>query len=145
MPLITVDQFVTKHNGEKMDYDGQYGSQCVDVFRFYLKEVLGVNPSVFPGVKGAKNLWNFSPAGFIKIKNTPWNVPRKGDIMIFDGSLGHVDIFLQGNVLIFTAFAQNFPSQGYFDKWGNFIGTGVAHIQRHTYLAPQVIGWFRKI
>jgi hypothetical protein len=78
-------------------------------------------------------------------KNSLLNVPQKGDIIIFkatkDNPFGHVSIFIEGNVLSFKSFDQNFPSQGYKDKDGNFIGTGVCHIQSHSYI--NVAGWLR--
>ncbi len=39
---MTLDEFVKKYLGKKVDYDGQYGAQCVDLFRQYCKDVLGI-------------------------------------------------------------------------------------------------------
>lgn len=139
---MTLDTFIQKNNGKPLNFDGNYGNQCVDLFRFYCKDVLKVPQ--FPSVNGAKNLWDVCPPTFTKIRNLPWNVPQKGDIIIFGGKFGHVSIFIDGNVFVFRSFDQNYPSQGYYDSKGNFIGTGVAHVQGHNYLNPAVIGWLRK-
>ena len=37
-----LEEFVNKYNGKKVDYDGVYGAQCVDLFRQYVKECLGI-------------------------------------------------------------------------------------------------------
>ena len=52
---MTIDQFITKYLGKKVDWDGAYGGQCVDLFRQYLNDVLN-----FPqprGVVGAADFW----------------------------------------------------------------------------------------
>lgn len=36
-----LDAFVTKYNGKYIDYDGMYGAQCVDLFNFYNRDVMG--------------------------------------------------------------------------------------------------------
>ena len=39
---MTLDEFVKKYNGKKVDYDGRYGCQCVDLFRQYCEDVLNI-------------------------------------------------------------------------------------------------------
>ena len=39
---MTIEEFVKKNNGKKVDYDGVYGAQCVDLFRQYSLDVLGI-------------------------------------------------------------------------------------------------------
>ena len=51
---MTLDEFVEKYNGKKIDYDGHYGAQCVDVFRQYCKDVLAIPHT--GGVVGAAEL-----------------------------------------------------------------------------------------
>ena len=51
---MTLEEFVKKYIGKKVDFDMVYGAQCVDLFRLYNKEVWG-NP--YTGVvDGAKDL-----------------------------------------------------------------------------------------
>jgi hypothetical protein len=53
---MTIGEFIKKWNGKVCDFDGKYGSQCVDLYRMYVKEVLGYPQS--PPVEGAKDIWN---------------------------------------------------------------------------------------
>lgn len=39
---MTLIEFIEKYQGKKVDFDGVYGAQCVDLFRQYTKEVLGI-------------------------------------------------------------------------------------------------------
>jgi hypothetical protein len=135
MKLITFDQFIAKWLGKKCDFDGHFAGQCVDLYRMYIKEVLG-----FPqpkAVHGAKDFWyNYDrdPAlymNYTKIRNTLWNVPKKGDVMFFQGGLGHVSMFIDGQVFWFTSFDQNWPTLSKCTK------------TKHGYRNPQVLGWFR--
>ena len=51
---MTLEEFVKKYIGKKVDFDMVYGAQCVDLFRLYNKEVWG-NPHT-GAVDGAKDL-----------------------------------------------------------------------------------------
>ena len=71
--------FFKKYNNKKIYYDKAYGAQCVDLFRQFNKEVLGISQP--RGVNGAKDFWsNYSKDAnlynnFSKIANTPAFVP----------------------------------------------------------------------
>lgn len=109
----TLDQFIIDWLGKKCDYDGFYGGQCVDLYRQYVKEVLGYPQS--PGVGGATEIWDSaSPEYYDFIKNSPTAVPQRGDIPIWNrkagGGFGHVSIFLHGDVNKFTSLDQNWPT-----------------------------------
>lgn len=110
--------FVKKYLGKKIDFDGKYGGQCVDLFRQYVKEVLGTpNPD---GVDGAADFWtNYDKDPnlknyFDKIPNTPTGLPQAGDVMIWNrkagGGYGHISVFLDGDLNFFTSFDQNWPT-----------------------------------
>jgi len=128
---MTFDSFITKYNGKTVDVDNAFGGQCVDLYRLYVKEVLGFAQS--PPVKGAKDIWDTYLSGyFIRYSNTPLGVPQKGDIIIWGksyGPYGHVGIYYSGNVLNFKSFDQNDP-----------VGSR-CHIQSHSYRG--VLGWLR--
>lgn len=47
--------FVNTYCRKKVDFDGAYGAQCVDLFRQYCKDVLGLPHT--GAVEGAKDLW----------------------------------------------------------------------------------------
>jgi hypothetical protein len=55
--MMTKDEFVMKYYQTKVDYDGQYGYQCVDLFRQYCKDAAGVTEFSTGGVTGAKDLY----------------------------------------------------------------------------------------
>ena len=100
---MTIDEFVKKHIGKKVDYDGVYGAQCVDLFRQYTLDVLGISEHTgsCSTSGGAKDLfldYNKMPVEkkyFAKITGKSY-VP--GDVLVWDGSesnkFGHVAIFL---------------------------------------------------
>lgn len=127
---MTFDQFIAKYNGSKIDFDGALGAQCVDLYRFYLKEVLGVPQT--PGVIGAYQIFDTAGDGFDKIPNSPTAIPQKGDVVIWDqnyGPNGHVAIFIDGDVNRFRSFDQNNP-----------VGSACA-VKDHNY--SHVTGWLR--
>ena len=97
---MTYDEFIKKHNGVAVNYDGAAGKQCVDLATAYFNEVFG---------SGIKNFWydahhfwdlfdknTWLKANFTKVKNTPSFVPKKGDVAIWSGTLnggwGHIAI-----------------------------------------------------
>lgn len=132
MNTISFQQFLNKYMGQPVDWDKALGAQCVDLFRFYVNEVLGLKQT--PRVEGAKDIWSTaSDEDFEKIKNTPSGVPQTGDIVIWDknegGGYGHVGIVVDANVMSFRSFDQNYP-KGY-----------PARIVEHNY--DNVIGWLR--
>ena len=134
--MITFDQFIAKYNGQYVDFDGRYGYQCVDLMRFYIKEVLGYPVyDAVPSVGYAKEIFaKANPAYFEKITNTPTNFPNNGDIVVWKpypfviGWAGHVAINITGAPLNLISFDQNFNV-----RW--------CHRQLHNYKG--VIGWLR--
>jgi hypothetical protein len=130
--MITLDEFIKKWTGVGIDFDGAYGFQCVDLYRQYVKECLGIPQT--PAVSGAKDIWNNCP-GFEKILNTPDGVPQKGDIMIWGssyGPYGHVAVVTEATVNTFKCFSQNDPSGA------------LPTIKWYKTYTP-VIGWLRAI
>lgn len=94
-------EFVTKNLGKKVDYDGAYGAQCVDLFRQYCRDVLYI-PEHTGAVDGAKDL-------YLQYKKMPieqkyfeaLNVlqkPETGDVAVWAESMtnryGHVAIVI---------------------------------------------------
>lgn len=110
---MTLVEFVKKYNGKKVDFDGVYGAQCVDLFRQYNKEVWG-NPHT-GAVQGAKDL-------YLKYEELPEekkylkrisdsNDYAIGDVIIFDATVtnkfGHVAIILGALEDAFILFEQD--------------------------------------
>lgn len=129
---MNLPEFLNVNNGRGINFDGAFGNQCMDVYRAYLRDVLVLAQS--PGVRGAKDVWTtYHVSEFDKVLLV--SDMRFGDIVIFkatkDNSFGHIGIFIERKGDIIVVFDQNFPSQGYTDKNGNFIGTGVCKYSNH--------------
>ena len=131
-------EFFEKYNNKKIDFDGRYGNQCVDLFNQYLVEVLDIkNPiQMFP-VMSAYQIWDYGKDNphFTRIANDPLNIPSEGDILIWAKQTnlpdGHVAIFVSGDVNKFVSFDQNYP-----------MGS-LCHFENHNYLKPKLLGWLR--
>lgn len=51
---MDLTQFVKNYVGTKVDFDGAYGAQCVDLYRQYCSSVLEIPQT--PPVAGAKDI-----------------------------------------------------------------------------------------
>ena len=113
---MTLEEFVKKYKGKKVDFDNAYGAQCVDLFRQYTKECLGIKEHTGPCATsgGAKDLFlDYSKMPIEKkyfIRSTQKNwIP--GDVLIWDrtekNQYGHVAIFLAKLGNSFLVFEQN--------------------------------------
>lgn len=115
------DEFVKKFLGKKTDYDKACGVQCVDLAKQYLYSVFGIKAGSWGN---AKEYWlDFNSHSaltrkFIKIKNTPDFVPKKGDIVVWNGDIsskndcGHIAIATgEGNTSYFYSYDQNWGSK----------------------------------
>ena len=96
---MTLEEFVNKYNGKKVDFDGAFGAQCVDLFRQYNKDVWG-NPHT-GAVEGAKDLFlNYDKLPVEKklLDIVPANTNRiiYGDVAVWNATevnkYGHVAI-----------------------------------------------------
>lgn len=130
---MTLQDFINKYKGKKIDWDGQFGAQCVDLYRFYVKEVWGKSQT--PGVGGASQIFDsLKPADFYKERNTPAGIPKPGDVITWDENYtkhGHVGVVVSADVKSITVFEQNNP-----------LG-GPCQIGTHSY--NHIIGWFRPL
>lgn len=139
--MKTFEQFATDSLGKSLDFDGKYNSQCVDLFRFYVRDVLGYPQPL--SVVGAKDFWfNYSKDLNLKnyyqqIKNAPEAIPQSGDVIIWDAwstnAFGHIAIFIEGDVSKFISLDQNFPTLYRVTKTS------------HNYDNPKVLGWLRPL
>ena len=98
---MKIDQFIINNFNKKIDYDGVYGAQCVDLFRAYCKDVLNIPHT--GSVDGAKDLWlNYSKMPEeVKYFERVSRGPLTGDVAIWDATAtnkyGHVAIVV-GNM-----------------------------------------------
>lgn len=92
---ISLTQFIKKYLGTKVDFDGKFGPQCVDLARKYYSEVLDVPQ--FPPVEGAKDIIK-NPGNLKVIKEDALADYSSGDVLIWGVSrtnqYGHVAILV---------------------------------------------------
>lgn len=116
-------EFVNKHINTKVDYDGYYGAQCVDLFRQYVKELYGITNLEALGDGGAKDIYlrydEFpnEKKHFIKLDAEKHSFAQSGDIAIWNSTetneYGHVAIVLDDQVQNILVFEQNgFTQEG---------------------------------
>ena len=92
---MSLTQFIKKYLGTKVDFDGKFGAQCVDLARQYCAEDLEVPQ--FPGVEGAKDIIR-APGRLKVIKEDVLADYSSGDILVWGASrtnkYGHVAILV---------------------------------------------------
>ncbi len=134
---MTFKDFVSKYKNKSIDFDGHYSFQCMDLFNQYLVDVLGIsNPiQMFP-VASAYQIWDYAKDNekFERVVNDPNAVPQEGDIIVWGkgvGPHGHVAIYINGDVMKFTSFDQNWNS--------------IKKCVEITHNYDDVIGWLRPV
>lgn len=137
---MKLSEFVEKYKGKPVDFDGQYGAQCVDLARQYFKEVWNI-PRQPEGVIGAQDFFfkhdsrpiqreYLSCIAFQNLETQP----PVGSVVIFKSSganqYGHIAICLESDENWLTVFEQDGianakaleegkPQKGaYISKWG---------------------------
>lgn len=88
---MTLKRFIVNNLGKKVNFDNKFGFQCVDLYRQYCKDVLGILQT--PAVDGAKDIWENH--GSLKQSKDSF---AAGDILIYDSTptnkYGHVCILV---------------------------------------------------
>jgi hypothetical protein len=130
---MSFDDFIKLYTNIPCDFDGSYGTQCMDLAHFYKYIVLGIHDKTTLSAPTAAQVWGLNyPTLFDKIPNSPTNFPLRGDIIIWGttiGSAGHIAICTKADKDNFESFDANWP-----------VGSN-PHLQAHTYNG--VLGWFR--
>lgn len=92
---MTLTQFIKQNLGSKVDFDGNFGSQCVDLYRQYCADVLCVPQS--PAVDGAKDIIN-NPGTLKVTRDSALADYSRGDVLIWGATdknpYGHVAILV---------------------------------------------------
>jgi hypothetical protein len=135
---MDVKQFVDAYVGKRVDFDKQFGAQCVDLFRQFCKDVWEV-PHL-GGVEGAKDLFTDYQKlpGEVqytdRIEYRDGNYPGEGDVVIFRESAsnkyGHVAICLYATKSRIVVFEQDG-----FNQTGAKIG---------IWPYDRLLGWLKK-
>lgn len=110
---MNFDEFVTKYKGKRIEFDNVSYYQCVDLVKFYARDVLGLKFGAFGNAKDYFYNYRLTPTlydNFTKIANTATFVPIKGDIVIWkNGKYGHIAVATgEGNTSWFKSFDQNY-------------------------------------
>lgn len=90
---MNFNEWVNKYLGKAIDYDGSSGAQCVDLAKCYLKEVHNI-PQFSIGGSARFYYSSFKTfpeltKKFDRIANTSTFVPEKGDIAVWNSSVGN--------------------------------------------------------
>lgn len=129
---MTLLEFVNKNCGKKVDFDGYYGAQCVDLFRQYCRDVLDVPHT--GAVEGAKDLveryWSLpvERKHFVLCKDA--SSVKSGDVVVWGATdknrYGHVAIAVAEDENVLLVFEQDgFKQDGAKLAWrskNNVIG-----------------------
>ncbi len=103
--------WVNSQVGKTLDYDGEYGGQCVDFIMYYYT-FLGVDAV---GGNGCDYSWNALPSGWSRVQG---GAPQPGDILVYSGNdanpYGHVAIYESD----YAHYHQNYSGQ-YIQKVTN--------------------------
>ena len=118
---MELKEFIQKYNGQKVDFDGVYGAQCVDLVRQYFKDVWEL-PFQPEGVEGAKDFYFKHESRMAQkrmmncIMYHPGMVPPAGAVVVFgenivDGKVlnqyGHIGICIEATESSILLFEQD--------------------------------------
>ena len=109
---MTLDEFVKEYEGKKIDYDGSYGAQCVDLVRLYIHLVWNLpQPKSIISAYEAYTRWLRCGNGFNEISWKSITKIARGDIIVFPptdtNSHGHIAIVLDVTGDEVLCFEQN--------------------------------------
>jgi len=108
---MTLEQFINNNLGTRVEFDGVYPYQCVDLTKAYNRDVIGA-----PVIMGnAKDYAKNPLPDFYEYKiNHLWYIPPRGAIAIWNGNVGggygHVAIVKDADIRNFKSFDQNWPA-----------------------------------
>ena len=112
---MTLKEFVEKYKGKPVDFDGQYGAQCVDLVRQYFKEVWQL-PKQPEAVIGAQDFFFKHESRPVQSQFCNCTVyaqepPPVGSVVIFKSSgnnqYGHIAICIEADESLVLVFEQD--------------------------------------
>jgi hypothetical protein len=114
---MTLMDFVKKYTGKKVDFDGVYGAQCVDLARQYFKDVWEL-PRQPEGVIGAQDFFLKHDTRPLQIQmlnciacQPGINIPPEGAVILFratpSNQYGHIGICVKSGENAIILFEQN--------------------------------------
>lgn len=95
--MMTFQAWAKKYTGYRIDYDGAYGVQCVDLVKHYIKHVLDIEPQSIGNAIEYWNKRNSSPYLSVNFNAMPYKTGfafKQGDIIVMQGSgsAGHIAV-----------------------------------------------------
>lgn len=129
--------FAAEWTDKQVDFDHEYGFQCVDLIRQYWYEKFNIGNAA-GGVANATDYWNDPPSGLLTtFQKVATDSPQIGDVVVLN--FNHIGI--SNGVVGDTTFQQLDQNGGA----GNGTGTGADAIQIHTFERSQIMGVLRLI
>ena len=106
--------WVNSNVGKYHDFDGYYGAQCVDLFRYYHRDIVGSKQ--IGSVGAAKNIWSSKEMDKSYNRISKGGKAQQGDVVVMDGSwgsgYGHVAIVIQDKGGMLTMINSNSTTVG---------------------------------
>ncbi|QWY14498.1 endolysin [Staphylococcus phage JPL-50] len=107
--------WIYKHEGVGVDFDGAYGFQCMDLAVAYIYYITDGKVRMWGNAKDAINN-DFKGLATV-YENTPSFKPQLGDVAVYINSqYGHIQCVTSGNLDYYTCLEQNWLGGG-FDGW----------------------------
>ena len=136
---MTYTDFQNKWIGKRVDYDGVYGFQCVDLIKQYLAECYGLSPGAWGN---AIDYWKSTNVNILtKFTKVASNDAKQGDIVVLNGTSGNP----YGHIGIATGAidATNVEILEQNGSTGNASGTGGDAIRKRFVARSRVAGLLR--
>lgn len=133
-------EFKNKWIGKRVDFDGVYSYQCIDLIKQYLSECYGIKAGAWGN---AVDYWyGTNPAILVKFDRLSTSSARRGDIVIFKGingnPYGHIGICDSDAGLIYV------PTLEQNGSTGNGSGIGGDAIRVRSIPRWRVLGVLRQ-
>lgn len=135
-------------NGANINFDGRYGTQCMDLWNYWWTE-LGIPVAGFPRHVDAAAVWEDTEGAHYDYFDgiLPSSPAQKGDVFIYNRQawgtgFGHIGIVLSDNGDSITVLEANGLGDGYEDQWMNQYGSPP---RIHTWPKTNLYGYLRYI
>ena len=108
------DEYVKRNLGKKIDYDGMYGVQCVDLVNDYADKVLGIK-GCFYGPRYAKEIWTDRYKYKNIYNNFEFIIPKYKNLEVKKGDIGVRTSGIAGHIFIVSEVNKN-GKINYYDE-----------------------------
>jgi hypothetical protein len=149
-----IEEWLQTAEGVKMNPDGRYGLQCVDLVDSYAEAIFGVHwTQSVGGVNGANQLLDRVPdAYWIRIDNdgSPGQIPQRGDVLVYAGNSinqwGHTAVALNPTIAAVQVIQQDgfaAPHQFVDGAWYSAKPAHRSTLGYDNYGTGPILGWLR--